>query len=735
MGQNTSTDRPIPLKRRADLRIAEIPCHGVAYYVMKDAVSLKYARLSYEQYRLWQLLDGELSLEQLRERLTKEFPAWRPTHRETLSQISELHQQGLVYSTRPGQAGQLLNEASKTWWKGFRGRVMNPLSIRFSGLDPDRWLEWLLPLFGWLFTGWGFLLVASFVVTSWVALGLNWQIFRRDLPAFDQFFGWPNLLWMWGVLAVTKVLHEFGHGLSCKKFGGECHQMGVMLLVFSPCLYCDVSDSWMLKSKWKRMAIGAAGMYIESIISAFAIFGILLTAPGFTHYLCLNTFFVTAVTTIAFNANPLMRLDGYFILSDWLEEPNLRPRADKKRSEWLQHLCLGIEPPQTFELQGKARNWFVAFAIASWAYGIFVYASILLFLYVMLKPYDLQSIGVAIAVTSLAMLLSKNLWSVWKTMSTPRMKPLSRWRLAVTGTVVAGLVAALFYVPIPWYRPAEALLEPVGARQVYSATSGTIVKVHVQPGDYVRQGDLLLELTDPMKDLKRLELVMKAETQKAAILTSAAIDEPASEAVARVSLENYLAQLAELDRNRAQLKVLAPIDGWVVAPDRKSPITLEAMEARLADWHGTPLDRRNEGAFLQEQTHLLTIAPKKEQQATLYIDQADLHDVKLGQRVRVKFEHLVDQTYEGKVTQLAWSELSTVPAAMSMKQGGRLTTVTDGEGKEKLVEAVYRATVEFEEQPAAVRPGLRGQARFIISERTAVQWGWRAIRRLFSFSV
>ena len=115
---------------------------------------------------------------------------------------------------------------------------------------------------------------------------------RAKLPAFHEFFGMKNWLWLAVTLAITKVIHEFGHGLSCKRFGGECHEMGLMLLVLTPCLYCNVSDSWMLPSKWRRAAIGAAGMYVEIVMASVVHLSLVVYAariaafPVFERHVC-----------------------------------------------------------------------------------------------------------------------------------------------------------------------------------------------------------------------------------------------------------------------------------------------------------------------------------------------------------------------------------------------------------------------------------------------------------------
>ena len=155
----------------------------------------------------------------------------------------------------------------------------------------------------------------------------NFESFQNKLPSFDNFFAANNWFLLAIVLGVTKVLHEFGHGLACKRFGGRCHEMGLMFLVLTPCLYANVSDSWLLKSKWKRAFIAAAGMYVELVIASIAVFVWWFSIPGLVHHLALNVIVVCSVSTLIFNANPLLRYDGYYILADLMEIPNLRQKS------------------------------------------------------------------------------------------------------------------------------------------------------------------------------------------------------------------------------------------------------------------------------------------------------------------------------------------------------------------------------------------------------------------------
>src|SRR5262249_17801955 len=156
------------------------------------------------------------------------------------------------------------------------------------GFDPNPALRVLTPLLGWLFTPAAALLVGLFVVWSLLLILVEFDVFSRRLPEFQQFFGWPNLIWLWGMIGFTKLVHEFGHAIACGKMGAECHAIGFLLLMFSPTMYTDATDSWMLRSKWRRIAVGGAGMYVESILAAAAVFVWWNTSPGVVNALALN---------------------------------------------------------------------------------------------------------------------------------------------------------------------------------------------------------------------------------------------------------------------------------------------------------------------------------------------------------------------------------------------------------------------------------------------------------------
>ena len=733
--QMRSSQRPVPLRARNDLVVKPIDFQGVTHFVIKDPVGLTYHRLRADQYRVLTLLDGMKNLESIRDDLVREYPAVSPTLRDAQALVADLHKKGLAYSVRPGQATSRIEQKRKTRRQKIISTLTNILSLRLPGWDPDRVLGAMVPWTRWISHPLTAVLATVFVLCSWLLLAIQFRAFQSGLPAFRQFFGWPNLIFLWMTLAGSKIIHEFGHGLSCKMFGSECHEMGVMLLVGSPCLYCDVSDSWMLKNKWPRILIGAAGMIIEIVLSAIAIFLWWMTSPGLFHYLCLNLFFVTTVTTVIFNANPLMRLDGYYMMSDFLEIPNLRQKADKMTREWVSHLCLGIEPRHDPFMPQTGRHWFILYAIASKLYGWFVLVGILVFLYTVLKPYELQSIGQTLAffsITGMIFHMSRNAYQI---ISEPREQPIKKWRVALTAIVLGALITGLGMIEIPFIQWAAFVIEPRDVRHVYTKVPGELVELDVKAGDRVEVGQTLAVLHDPRLDDMKRHLDIEIELKTKGLEHASLIDDRSARALAEEGLHSVQKQMEELDAQLKNLVVKAPISGTIVEPPREATPKMRQLKTHLVGWTGTPMDPKNKGAFLAERTKLLSIAPADTMQAILYLDQADRHDVHLGLEVGLKFDHLPDRIFRGTITQIAAAHSDYAPETMAVKHGGQLATTSDREGREQLQESSYQATVHLDESPEMLRTNLRGTARFMAVKRSVFGWVWRYVRRTFHFKM
>ena len=254
-----SAMRPLKLRRRPDLQSKKHRYHGRSYWVVKEPVGLNYFRFHDEEFAILNMLDGHTSLQQIKERFQAEFAPQRITLQDLQQFIGMLHRSGLVISEATGQGRQLRRRGDQKKKKEVLGKLANVFAIRFRGIDPERILNFLNPVTRWFFTVPALIVCLLFGLSAITLVLVNFQEFRTKLPTFEQFFAAHNWIWLGITMGIVKILHEFGHGLSCKRYGGECHEMGFMFLVFTPCLYCNVSDSWMLPNKWHRVFIGAAG--------------------------------------------------------------------------------------------------------------------------------------------------------------------------------------------------------------------------------------------------------------------------------------------------------------------------------------------------------------------------------------------------------------------------------------------------------------------------------------------
>jgi putative peptide zinc metalloprotease protein len=733
----SSTTRGVTLRRRGDLVVNRQVYQGQAWWVVKDPISLHYFRFRPEEYALLDMLDGRTSLDVLKEQFEARFPPRRITVDELSRFIATLHRSGLVIGDRPGQGPQLFERRRQRIWREWMAWLANIMSMRFRGIDPDRILERLDPWFGWLFAPPAIVAALVFVASALLLVLVNFDVFRAKLPEFQQFFAAGNWFYLAVALAVTKILHEFGHGLSCKHYGGECHEMGMMLLVFTPCLYCDVSDSWMLPSKWKRAAIGAAGMYVEVIIASIATYLWWNSHPGVFNQLCLDVMFVSSVSTILFNANPLLRYDGYYILSDVLEIPNLRQKANTILQRLASRWCLGIKQQDDPFLPQRNLGLFALYAVASSVYGWIVTASIFLFVWNVFKPYRLEVLGQILALGAVWGLVIRPLQGIIKFFKVPgRRDEVKPKNVAVTAAVAATLAAGIALIPLPQRVWCPTELRPRGEEMVYVTVPGRVERLAVKPGAVVKRGDELARLVNVDLDLEIADLEGKATQYESRLksLERERFSDPAAGleiGTVKESLASLREQLARKHQDRRELVLVAPRDG-VVLPflSLKSP---GEQGGKLPAWSGNALSDRNLGATFQEGTVLCMVGEPERFEAVMVVDQTEVEFVAEGQPVDLKLDSFPWQTFRGKVDQIAETHIEAGSERLSVKAGGSVPTETDPSGREIPISTSYEALMTLDDTEAVFTPGMRGTARIQVGSRTVGQWLLRLLWQTFNF--
>ncbi|HEX4147983.1 MAG TPA: site-2 protease family protein, partial [Pirellulales bacterium] len=432
--------RALPLRARPELSIYRLDTGGARMWGVKDPVALRYYQLGEEEHFILNCLNGRVSPEEIRRRFARAFAPRTISLARLQNFLAALHQQGLVVSERPGQGAALRSRRQRQRRERFFAGITNPLAVRFRGLDPDRFLSWLDRGCRWIFSPAAITASLLLMVTALATVLLHPDLLLTSLADFPAYCTPRNLFWLAIVVSALKVLHELGHALACKHWGAECHEIGLMLLVFAPCLYCNVSDAWTLPARWQRIAISAAGMYAECLVAAGCTLVWYASEPGWLHSLALNVMIVGSVSTIVFNGNPLLRYDGYYILSDLVEVPNLGQRASDALKALAAWWFLGKQLP--IDTHFGRREWLLAaYAAASGVYRWLVVLAFLWLTQMALKPLHMEVVSGALGLVFFITLLAP-LVMLAGTLRRPTLRPrrLSR-RLLLRGGLTLAAIA------------------------------------------------------------------------------------------------------------------------------------------------------------------------------------------------------------------------------------------------------------------------------------------------------
>jgi putative peptide zinc metalloprotease protein len=733
-----SSRRPLALRMRPDLVVQRQTWQGREYWLIKDPLTLKYFRFENEEFALLEMLDGQASVEEICERFASRFAPQRIRPAELQQLLANLHRSHLVIAEAAGQGEQLLARSREQRRKAILGTLGNLLAIRFRGFDPDRFLTWLNRYCGWFFSAPAAVGSLALIFSALALLAAEFDAFRARLPEFEAFFAAQNWLLLALTLAATKILHEIGHGLACKRFGGDCHEMGLMLLVGTPCLYCNVTDAWMIPSRWRRATIGAAGMYVELNLAALATWLWWFSHPGLVNHLCLNVMFVSSISTLLFNGNPLMRYDGYYILSDLLEIPNLRQKASAVIQRALGQWLLGLAPRRDPFLPTSHRWAFAAYAVASSIYSWLVSLSIFWFLYRVLEPYGLKVVGQFLGLTMLVSLFVVPAVRLAYFLFQPgRTKNMNVIRAAGGLGAASAILAAVLAVPLPYYVTCSVELEPRGATSVYVDVPGHVRKVHARSGPVIA-GQPIVELDDVEARYAEQRLAGQREKLAAridSIRQRAHTDDQAllELAQAEQALAALEVQLANRRDEVARLTVRAPIAGTLLPPPGRAKGA--ADRTRLAAWSGRPLDLRNVGAHLEASTLVGRIAHPGRLEAILAVSQEEMDFVAAGQTVELILYQSPGEKITSQIERIASEQMKAASTRLSSRGGGQLATRTTADGLEKPIGVVFQASVPLDDESGRLVVGGTGKAKIYAGWQPLGQRLWRSLCRTFRFEL
>jgi putative peptide zinc metalloprotease protein len=543
---------------RRDARVQRQQYRDQLWYQIIDASSERQFRLNGKAYQFIGRCDGRHSVQEIWDVLLHEQHDEAPTQDEVIRVLAQLDEQELlVYETTP-DARTLVKRRDRRARQVRRG-FLNPLAFRVSLGDPStliRRLDWLGAIV--FHPGMLWLWICAMAVTA-AAAASNWQALAVHVTTY---MSTPRyLLLAWVCFPFIKLLHELGHALAVRHWGGDVRQAGVTLFVLVPAPYVDASAAAGFRSRYQRLVVSAVGIMVELALAAFALLVWLNVQPGLVSDIAFVTMFIGSVSTVLFNGNPLMTFDGYYVLCDALDLPNLASRSKAYWAERLQQFALGSVRESDIQHAGGEGKWLVLYAPLSAIYRIFV--SMLIVFWIGSQSVVL---GVLAAAYMLFALCIKPLWTAISWIGTAAPAGAARVRArTIGGVAVAGLFCLLFAVPFPSNTLARGVVWLPEQAQIRAQTDGFVAKILVRDGEPVREGDVLLVMEDPDLVVERDVLARKLAGLQADQF-SALLRDPGRAQNLEQDLVSVESELGRADERIGQLTVRAQLAGRLAMP-------------------------------------------------------------------------------------------------------------------------------------------------------------------------
>jgi len=696
-------------------------------WVVGDALGGQYLALTDDEYQLLQLCRYPLDPGELPERFRAARPGLTVSSADLTACLATAVERGLLLRQHTGGT---FPPASR--WGERLGQALQPLAIRLPGVDPGRFLTWLGDRLGWLFTPvgvgcCGLLCLVAGVVALTRAEGL-----RAELPRAAEWLTPQHLLLLWLTLAATKVIHELGHALICHHLGGRCRELGVLLLLGAPTLYCDVSSAWMFPGRASRMLVSAGGMLAELLLAALAVLLWSVTAPGPLHSLLLTVMVVCSVSTLLVNANPLLGYDGYFLLSDAVGIPNLATRA---REWWLQRFQVFLLdlPAQPDPATRWEHRFLPLYALASAAFRLGLLVLLVAAVRGLLAEQRLGGLG------DLVTLLACVGWLAWpvrwlgKILGDARLRPLIAWRRVTPLLLLWAALLACLWIPLPCSVIVPAQVEPGEAEPVFVTTPG-LLRAVVPAGSEVEAGGVLARLENgPLA--RRLAELETARENTLTRLEAVQLDRGRFPELA-ASIPRLTETLRGWDRQRALLKeelqsleIRAPHAGRVCSPPTVPAVEHESTAESGPGWRGSPLDPANRGCLLERGALLCSLAGDR-RELRLLIPEPLLGQLAVGQRVQFRVVAGLGQRTSGQIVAMGARPVKSLPAELSAT--GVIAARPGDSGPVAVpLEPHYEVRATLEQEGPGLTAGQTGRARIWVAWTPLVTRLDRWFRQIF----
>ncbi|TWU35240.1 Peptidase family M50 [Novipirellula aureliae] len=661
-----------PLKLRSDLTWKNIETRNQCLWVLRDPLSCDYFYLNQRDRTILALADGTRSIDQIVDHCNQVFAPDVVSAPHVVHFLADANRAGMLVqsSNRPTGSDQRLRNRPR-WWQ-------NPMAVRLPGVPVGETLDRLFAFFASFIKRGAepvFLTLAALLLLSAALLAFFQRSAIHDhvtLVSSQPLVGTTVGLLL--VLSFTKLTHELAHAIACRYFGADCRQIGILLLFGFPVLYCDVSDAWLLKKRWQRITVSAAGMAAELLLAAVATFLWLWTDASMLRDILVTVMVVCSISTILVNGNPLLRYDGYYILSDLIGIPNLSTQANAVTTKWIRRILWGDIDSRHSPLSNRTHDWFysdfllIVYSIASALYRASIYLFLGWLAYRAAESKDLGPIA-AVCIGAIVILVAfRWLARIYAKPTAIRSRRRTIYQRPVIMTMIALFaMGAFMLIPRKQTVSGYLIVMPLHSQEVFVTVPGQVVSA-VSEGATTKAGDVLAKLSNPELEYERLTVATMLEAKRAELaglesrrrLASHTSSEDSTiKMVLTELIEGYERQQELLEFEHQRLTIRSPRSGKVFAAPTRNQATTAVRE--IGFWSGTPLAAKNRNAWLETGTTLCIIGDPQHYEASVLIPQHQIEKIAIGQNVIARFHDRPLHSVQGSVIEIASSPIEKLP--------------------------------------------------------------------------
>jgi putative peptide zinc metalloprotease protein len=677
---------------------------GNRCYMLQDDASGAFHRFSPEVYVLIGQMDGKRTVDEIWESTLEKLADDAPSQEETLHLLGQLHAADILQCNMTPDVLEVFQRYRQKQRQDWKQRLMNPMSLRVPLWDPQqfltRWLPWVRPLFSWA----GMAVWSIVVLLGVIYAGIYWEPITADI--IDRVLNPWNLVIMVLIYPFVKLLHEFGHAFTTRLWGGEVHELGIMFLVLMPVPYVDATASAGFQGKYRRLLVSAAGMMVELFLAALALFVWINVETGIVSAVAYNVMLIGSVSTLFFNGNPLLRFDGYYMLADAVEIPNLGVRSKRYLNYLAMRYLYGMQDVSSPVAARGEAAWFAGYGILSFLYRMFIMCVIIL--YVAGKFFV---VGVLLAIWAVALqIIMPLVRHIGFLLRDGRLQNQRKRALGVTGFGVALVFCVLFMVPAPLWTMAEGVVWLPEQSRIRAGTDCFVTRVLAEPDSALSEGQPVLECEDPLLSTQ-VEL-LEARLQE--LRARHSLEKIADRVEAASIRQDILAVSEELDDARRELGELV----------MNSPSTGRLVIPRVADL---------EGKFVHRGDVLAYVINDATSRARVVVTQAAIGLVRthVG-NVEVRMASQAGRSLTAVIRNEVPAASNELPSkSLGTRGGGKIPVDPSDESGTRALATLFQFELEIEESIPAQLYGQRVYVRFDHgAEPIGIQWQ-RSLRQLF----